>query len=538
MTGTHHRVVPSPAPVRRQAALYLRMSTDMQAYSLANQAEVLVRYALDHAMDVIRTYADEGKSGLTFDGRRGLQQLMADVQDQPCPFSVLLTYDVSRWGRFQEADEGAYYEHLCRRSGVEVIYCAEAFSNDGTPMSAILKSLKRIMAAEYSRELSAKIIGAHHRLAALGYHQGGPVCFGLRRHVVSVDGTVHGVLKKGQMKPHHSDHIVILPGPAREVALIQRIFHAFVVLGQPEEAIVAHLNSKKSTWADGKPWTLFRVTRVLTQELYIGNRVYACTTKSLQQKTRTIAPEHRIRHDHAFAPMVPVEHFTGAAAIFRARRTFPDDAALVGLLQALHQRHGMISRTLIDGTPSMPSSSAYVWRFGGLLKAYQVAGLSAQRNHLFRPANRPLAFKTAAVLQTLMSAFGRDGSTVTCRGDILTVDQTWRISVKLVRSRPNLAGNPRWYFRPPRSDRSDFCLLVRLDDAGDTVIDFYVLPMVSLRGIVVRLGQVNNRATDQYRVDHIADIKPLALACIAFDDELTDRVGRTDHGPDKRLGPS
>jgi hypothetical protein len=40
-------------------------------------------------------------------------------------FGVVLVYDVSHWGRFQDADESAYYEYLYKKSGVPVIYCTE-----------------------------------------------------------------------------------------------------------------------------------------------------------------------------------------------------------------------------------------------------------------------------------------------------------------------------------------------------------------------------------------------------------------------------
>ena len=46
------------APVR--AAQYIRMSTDNQQYSPANQRDAIAKYAADHGMVVVRTYADEG----------------------------------------------------------------------------------------------------------------------------------------------------------------------------------------------------------------------------------------------------------------------------------------------------------------------------------------------------------------------------------------------------------------------------------------------------------------------------------------------
>ena len=94
--------------------------------------------------------------------------MLSDVAAKRADFDALLVYDVSRWGRFQDADESAHYEYMCRRAGVRVIYCAEQFDNDGSPLSALVKSIKRTMAGEYSRELSSKVFIGQCRLVELG----------------------------------------------------------------------------------------------------------------------------------------------------------------------------------------------------------------------------------------------------------------------------------------------------------------------------------------------------------------------------------
>jgi len=147
---------PGSGPVFR-AAQYVRMSTEHQQYSTENQGDKIREYAARRNIEIVRTYADEGKSGLRIDGRQALQQLIADVQAGTTDFQIILVYDVSRWGRFQDADESAYYEYICRRAGIQVAYCAEQFENDGSPVSTIVKGVKRAMAGEYSRELSAKV---------------------------------------------------------------------------------------------------------------------------------------------------------------------------------------------------------------------------------------------------------------------------------------------------------------------------------------------------------------------------------------------
>ena len=65
---------PGSGPVFR-AAQYVRMSTEHQQYSTENQGDKIKEYAARRGIEIIKTYADEGKSGLRIDGRQALQQL-------------------------------------------------------------------------------------------------------------------------------------------------------------------------------------------------------------------------------------------------------------------------------------------------------------------------------------------------------------------------------------------------------------------------------------------------------------------------------
>ena len=191
------------------------MSTEHQQYSTENQADKIREYAAKRNIEIIRTYADEGKSGLRIDGRKALQRLIKDVESGGADFQVILVYDVSRWGRFQDADESAYYEYICRRAGIQVAYCAEQFENDGSPVSTIVKGVKRAMAGEYSRELSAKVFAGQCRLIELGYRQGGPAGYGLRRVLVDVQGSVKAELARGEQKSLQTDRVILTPALRR-----------------------------------------------------------------------------------------------------------------------------------------------------------------------------------------------------------------------------------------------------------------------------------------------------------------------------------
>jgi len=236
--------VPTAAMPLARAAQYVRMSTEHQQYSTQNQSEKIHEYAARHGLAIVRTYADEGKSGLRIDGRPALQQLIDDVQTGRTDFQTILVYDISRWGRFQDADESAYYEYICRRAGITVTYCAEPFDNDGSPASTIIKSVKRAMAGEYSRDLSAKVFAGQCRLIEEGFRQGGPAGYGLRRVLIDRHGNVKGELGRGEHKNLQTDRVILQPGPQAEVEIVVQIYHWFVEENLLESGIAERLNKQ------------------------------------------------------------------------------------------------------------------------------------------------------------------------------------------------------------------------------------------------------------------------------------------------------
>jgi DNA invertase Pin-like site-specific DNA recombinase len=156
-----------------RAAQYVRMSTEHQQYSTDNQSIIIQEFANKNRMKIIKTYSDESKSGLNIEGRKGLQQILKDVTSGQADYDVILVYDVSRWGRFQDTDQSAYYEYKCKEHNIRIEYCAEMFMNDGSISSVLLKNVKRVMAGEYSRELSSKVFHGQCQLIEWGFRQGG-----------------------------------------------------------------------------------------------------------------------------------------------------------------------------------------------------------------------------------------------------------------------------------------------------------------------------------------------------------------------------
>lgn len=411
------RKEPANSPPKRRAAEYVRMSTDHQKYSTENQSDAIRKYAEERGFELVRSYADAGKSGLRIEGREALQQLIQDVQDGTADFEVILVYDVSRWGRFQDADESAYYEYICRRANKQVEYCAEQFENDGGPVATIVKSVKRAMAGEYSRELSNKVFIGQCRLIERGFRQGGAAGFGLRRVLLDERGEVKAELKRGEHKSLQTDRVILVPGPDAEVRTVRWIYSRFLKNGRSESEIAAELNDRGILTDLGRAWSRATVHQILTNEKYIGNNVYNRRFFKLKQKRVANGPEMWIRSEGAFDAIVEPKQFQKVQAIIAARnRRFSDDEMLERLPR-LFQRHGYISGLVIDEADGMPSSGAYAHRFGSLIRAYSLVGFTPDRDYHYVEVNRLLRlFHGDEVERESKEKRSPEGSVVRCGG--------------------------------------------------------------------------------------------------------------------------
>jgi DNA invertase Pin-like site-specific DNA recombinase len=504
--AANHEVLETRGSSRR-AAEYVRMSTEHQQYSTENQARIIREYAQQRGFEIVHTYADEGRSGLRLDGRNALKQLIADVESGNAQFEAILVYDVSRWGRFQDADESAYYEYICRRVGIEVHYCGEMFENDGSPVSTIVKGVKRAMAGEYSRELSSKVwIGQGH-LIELGYRQGGPPGFGFRRMLIDQAGAPKATLARGEHKSIQTDRVVLALGPPDEVEAVRRIYRLFVHDNRSEKEIAHQLNSEGLLTDLGRTWTRGTIHQILINEKYLGNNVWNRVSFKLKKKRVRNHPEMWIRSDGAFPGIVQRNLFDAAQTIIRARSIRLTDEELLEALRGLCDKAGVLSGITIDEADGMPSSSAYRSRFGSLLRAYELIGYRPRRDYRYIEINRALRARHPKVVADVVNALKRSGSKVVgdAASDVLTVNDEFTASVVIAKCSRTPAGSYRWRLRFDRGLCPDITVVVRMAANNAEALDYYVLPSIDLAREKLRLAEENGLGIDAYRFDDLAE---------------------------------
>ena len=486
-----------------RAAEYVRMSTEHQRYSTDNQSDAIRQFAARRNIEIVRTYADEGKSGLRLEGRDALMRLIADVVSGQADFTTILVYDVSRWGRFQDPDEGGHYEFICKKAGIKVQYCAEQFDNDGSPVSTIVKGVKRAMAGEYSRELSTKVFAGQCRLIELGFRQGGAPGFGLRRCLVDQSSNAKGQLARGEHKSIQTDRVILVPGPVEEVETVHWIYKAFVEDRKIEREIAESLNQRGILTDLGRSWTRGTVHQVLINEKYIGNNVWNRSSFKLKQRHVRNDPESWRRANGAFTPIVDQSLFEAARAIIdeRSRRLTNDE--LLDLLRRLLQDNGYLSGLLIDEFDKGASSAAYQSRFGSLLRAYELVGFTPARDYRYIEVNRHLRRLHPDVLSTAIAGIERSGgmAMIDAATDLFTVNNEFTLSLVVVRCLQTAAGSLRWQIRLDTGLLPDLTVAVRMDALNKQPLDYYLLPRLDMSLPRLRLARENGMSLDSYRFD-------------------------------------
>ncbi|MGO4478684.1 recombinase family protein [Massilia sp. 2TAF26] len=460
-----------------RAALYVRASTEHQNYSTDHQEAALQEYAVAHDFQITRIYQDKGRSGLTLHGRSGLLQLLTDIQSGSADFSIVLVYDVSRWGRFQDVDESAYYEYACRRAGIAVAYCAEPFSNDGSPLAAVLKGLKRAMAAEYSRELSAKVFRAQCRFTEAGFKQGGQAGYGLRRIAISAAGQAKGVLGPGERKPMSTDRVRYAPGPGEEIAVIRRIYDMYLVEHLTDIGIARRLNSEGVETGFGRAWSSHLVKQILTNDKYVGTLVFNRSTQRFRTSRRLNAPNTWIKVEDAFEAIVSREKLEEARVERQRRRKQWTHDEMLDVLRDLFVEHGKVTPDLINSSGG-PAVKSYAFRFKGIVAAMDLAGVSRpclSRSTITRYRMRCITRDAAIELEKCAAAAKAQVEKLSPR--------TYRlngVTVRLICTRCRYErSHPCWKVTIRFSPAADFVIWVRMDETNEHTSQIYLLPTAS-----------------------------------------------------------
>jgi hypothetical protein len=356
---------------------------------------------------------------------------------------------------------------------VPVHYCSEVFINDGQLSTSILKCLRRTVAAEYSRDLSAKCFRAQKRLAELGFRVGGTSGYGLRRMAISSDGCRTQLLGSGEYKSIVNDHVKLVPGPNEEVEVVRNIF-SMALAGTTYRTIAAELNRQEIPYRRGCSWPHTAIPRILRNRKYIGSNVWNQTSRKLGTSAKGNPPDQFVVVPDAFSPIVDSSTFERVQEVHPNGRRWTREQLLQRAQELAdqpgsHQIAEPSMRTLrrrLVGLPSLrsrrgtrPEDSC-----GGRLNARQRA--ASVRNKIF---------------DTLLERFPGKINEFHLPGKsrpMLRLANGTCISVIVCARQLRKTGIMRWLLRPVLAE-AGFVTLICLDALEQ--IRYYLVPRVNLQ---------------------------------------------------------
>lgn len=356
-------------------AYYRHSAQDRQENSIPIQREQVRQFAAENGIEIIKEFADHGKSGLSTEGRDNFKRMLEMVVDTTIEFKYILVLDVSRWGRFQDIDMSAHYRALCKKYGREVVYTTIGFPKEDDPMHFMQLNFEGYRAATYSRELSGKVFRGCAKIAQQGFRAGAPAPYGLARLLLDEQHNPVQILKPGQRKSIQNQRVTLTPGDKTEQAVIKRIFQDFVYQRKSPHEISEQFNKESIPSPGGGQWYGSSIVSILNDEQYVGTIVYNRTMSRLQARTHKNPKDMWIRTEEAFDPVVDKDIFYRAQKILERqeeeRKRLYSRGDMLEKLNDLYQIYGVIRAKQIAARKGMVSVNAYTREFKSLDMAYQ-----------------------------------------------------------------------------------------------------------------------------------------------------------------------
>ena len=266
---------------------YRRVSSSAQAAddksSLSDQGAANAAEAARRGRHIGLTFIEPGVSGATAD-RPEFQRMIAFCEDHPRPkksSGYVFALNDSRFGRFDDVDEAAYWRHRLNVAGW-IVQFAESDDIQHPTARAVVRTINSAQSADYRRNLSANSRRGKRGTATQGYWVT-KAPFGYRRMVVvPVERSGH-VLENGVPKAK-DERIKLAFGPDREVRIVRWMFAAYNSGRHSITSITRRLQKLDTRLA----WSRSFVHRVLSNPAYAGDVVGG-----------------RIRHDYHADDFVP-----------------------------------------------------------------------------------------------------------------------------------------------------------------------------------------------------------------------------------------
>lgn len=230
-----------------KVAAYCRVSTDSsdQLNSYHTQIGYYTNFIAQHpGWELVDIYADEGITGTSLEKRDEFKRMLADCRVGK--ITRILVKSVSRFAR--NTLELIETTRELKDLGVVVVF-EEQGIDTAQMLGEMQLTLLAMAAQEESTSISKNMKWSIQKRMDAGTYLGNTAPYGYR-------------LEDGQLKIEET-----------EATVVRRIFE-MRLSGMGQVAITQELNRQGIHPRDGKPWTVYRVRYILSNERYIGDSLF------------------------------------------------------------------------------------------------------------------------------------------------------------------------------------------------------------------------------------------------------------------------
>ena len=152
----------------------------------------------------------------------------------------------------------------------------------------------------------------------------------------------------------------------------------------------------------------------------------------------------------------------------------------------------------------------------------------SDRNRSITDVKRVVIAQRRAVENTILELLARGGARVSRgrRAGLFIVEEEYSLSLTLVRCRKTKDSGIRWFVQSRSDLDADITVVARLNEANDSILDYFLLPAGTIKGSYLMLTANNPLHLEIFRFDNLD-----------FLGELVSRTRMADvknHVPDDR----
>ncbi len=262
-------------PVKLKPAVgYIRMSTDKQEDSPAQQRAEILKLAKRFSYRVVRWYEDHAISGAKTHKRKQFRQMIRDAEEIG-DFRAILCWDQDRFGRFDSIEAGEWISPL-RRVGVELVTVVQGRINWDDFAGRMIYQITQEGKHHYLVDLSRNALRGMIRFAKNGNLMGMPTPYAYDRQYFNAKGEKVCRIRRGERfrKPRDWSAKLVPSSDAKEVKTLRWLFSEFANTERSARSLAVELNRRGVPSPSGGEWDYTHVKNILRHPGYIGHLTY------------------------------------------------------------------------------------------------------------------------------------------------------------------------------------------------------------------------------------------------------------------------